>query len=57
MTNDDVFSLNMFGELDAPVDYTEMEDTPPPVKQPQEEAERWCGGRGGHDVFVERLGD
>jgi len=55
MTDDNVFRLTMFGELNKgeQPDYTELEDEEP-IKQPDTEPERFCGGKGGWDNYVER---
>ena len=42
MTDQDIFELNMFGEL------------PKEYKLPEDRYSRPCGGKGGFDDFVER---
>ena len=57
MTDDDVCSLNMFGELKPAFDYTELPTEEISDLGPEEVFERWCGGKGGYDNWIERMDD
>ena len=57
MDDEDIFSLNMFGELKPVPDYTELPTEDTTDIGPEEVFERWCGGKGGYDNWIERMDD